>query len=263
MKFNDVFLIVFFLIGLGILVISVWNLRTLKSLSKSRAHKDSQLNDSKYFELKYKYEFLVSIFTLIIGVVSFIGYNSFETLKDDLTTYFKMKTDSTMNSIKIQQKSIDKLRGEIEVQTQKVFSTNDLIDIINKEQKNISNQISFDKRSSLEIQSKLNIVKEKLAAIQNKNILKQEIFIVEDLQYPLNGEWIPKIYYFKNLRSINNDSLPAFKKSPIVIPFSNDGFSYIVSQVTNNSFKLTAIGNSQSVELPQFGKLSLMISVTN
>jgi uncharacterized membrane protein len=72
-------------IGLALSILCIWNLVTLHQLKKNSSLADTQLNDSKYFELKYKLEFTIAVFTFLVGIAAYLGYNSKESIETKVT----------------------------------------------------------------------------------------------------------------------------------------------------------------------------------
>lgn len=85
--------------------------------------------------------------------------------------------------------------------------------------------------------------KQRLDELNKKSVLKQEIYIVEGIgfdwfrQSPKSG-FNDSVYYFKNLRTILNEPLPAFKKPPVLVATSSSGATMALTHVTTESFTL-------------------------
>ena len=84
---------------LAFIVFSVWNIINLRKLLKTPLKKDSELNDKKYWELKYKQEYMIAVFAVILGVITWLGYRSVEDIKQDIRLELASKLDSTKKAI--------------------------------------------------------------------------------------------------------------------------------------------------------------------
>jgi len=93
--------IIIILVGVSLLVFSIWNLISLKRLSKNSTKKDKQLNDSKYYELKYKSEFIIAVFSIVATVAGILGYNSITSAKNEIKADLLAKTKSIDSIINI------------------------------------------------------------------------------------------------------------------------------------------------------------------
>lgn len=70
--------------------------------------------------------------------------------------------------------------------------------------------------------------------ISNKNILKAGIYIVNDIVYKSDST-----YYFSDLKTIDNESLPIFKNAPKLMINSSTGQGFRVRKIDNKLFVLT------------------------
>jgi hypothetical protein len=65
------FAVIISILLLALVIFSIWNLIISRRLIKSKSSTNTPLDDSKYYELKYKQEFLVAAFSLIAGIAVF------------------------------------------------------------------------------------------------------------------------------------------------------------------------------------------------
>lgn len=262
MTFERIVLLLFLIIGLGFLIFTIWNHKTLQQLSRDRRKQDYQLNDSKYFELKYKYEFLVAVFSLVITVVTFLGYSSYQSLRENVKADFEAKLKTTTDKIDIQKDSLNSLATELNNQSSKAIQTKDLIGFLEQQQRQLKEKINKNKQSVFDYEVSIKELNRQITTLQNKNIIKQELYIVKDLIYPSSDNWQAEYFEFKKMKTVDNQLLPEFKEPPIIIPFSNNGIIYTVSEVTSKSFYIAATGNGgRTGELPKVYPFSLFISV--
>lgn len=254
--------IILTIIGSAILVLLIWNLITLRSLQNKTLRRDENLNDQKYFELKYKNEFLVAIFTVITTAAALLGYNSLKSVEASLSEDFNHKVDSTnrkIANISIQSdsllKSFENKVGENIKQSNSRLESMDLnsksldgklkkLDIsISDYQKSVSDivgaQNDIDRSfhfSKVEIDS----IQGKIKELNSRNILKQNYYIVDSVIYDeskADSNGYVKMY-FADLRTSIGDKLPLFKRPPFILMGSRHGANGHILNVTNESFKM-------------------------
>mgnify|MGYP001627550680 CR=1 FL=1 len=251
MTFTNTFLVVFLFV---IIVFNVWNAINLYSLKK-RPSKQTGIDDPKYWELKYKIQFLVASFSLILAVFAFLGYNTIDKIKEAISSGLEQKLDSTKNNITeliAKQSFIDNRMSEADTLLTKY--QNIIIGLSNR-QSGVNNSIQT---SSTE----LNKLKGKISEINGKNILQQNIYIVDeillDVSKVTSGDDWSKIIYFSNLKTISGDKIPPMNNPPFILAFSNENCDFRVSQVTRESFKLTLQTYTDTVK---FARPTLFITI--
>ena len=268
MKIDSVLTLVFIIIGLAMLLFSFWNFTTLRRLSDQRRLPDIQLNDSKYFELKYKQEFLLAVFSIVIGVLIFVGYDSYKSLKENLQSNIEREIQPTTEKIRSindsigdQQNRITTLTTDIASKSTSLEQLNKLVANLNKEQATLKSKIATSKENVSDYQTSILDITRRISEIKNKNIIKQELYLIKDIEYtyPLDY-WEYKSFEFKDMQTVNGEKLPVFKDPPIIIPFSNDGLSYATKDITTTSFKIIPFNNTLP-DLPKKYFFTLMISV--
>jgi len=235
---------------LFVIILLIWNTVNFHSLKKQSSRHNEQLNDSKYFELKYKQEFFVAIVSFIVGFTAFIGYSSLESveskLKSELDNRVKDKLDSIANKIRIQDSTIDNLT-KVSRQLEHITTASAI------KQQQISRLLAVS-------ELKAKTFSDRIYELNQKNILKQEFYIVQGVEYDLNTitERKPYVrYYFKDLRTILNEPLPTFKKPPAVI-VSATSADFWVTRVTTEAVELTA--NSYIDTIGKIVPLNLIIA---
>jgi predicted phage tail protein len=244
----------------------IWNLITLQRYKKE-SKRVPELNDAKYYELKYKYEFVVAVISVIVTAVAVVGYNSIQSVEAALKNDFTEKVDSTNKNIERSKIETDLLRKSFEDSLkQNLLNTKDELSSVNKNS-NAVNQKMKETESSLqhyntllgalaqkqleiEIRNRnsdtmLNIVANKIEEINSKNILKQNFYIVDSLYYSLSVMETAKTdtdsfvkYYFKDLTTTIGDKLPKFKSPPFIIVTSPNSSGATVREVTSDYFSL-------------------------
>ena len=243
----------------GILVFNIWNLFSLSNLRKYQSTQQT-LNDPKYYEIKAKQDFMIAVFTVFAATATFIGINSIksieENIKGDLD--FKLKgyqekmetlsgvlktTDSTVQTYPLKFNNYDKLLQYLE---------------------NKQNQI---KQSTSVSGEQAKSILKRIQELNNKNILKQETYVVQDVVYDESkvDSNSFQTFYFKDLRTILGDKLPKFEKHPFIMVVSNEGASIQIINVTKESFQLgipsyLSLGPSKSENKKYIGRFYLLVS---
>jgi hypothetical protein len=115
---------------------------------------------------------------------------------------------------------------------------------ISNREKNISESLSLRG-------SDLDKLMERITEINSKNMIQQNIYIVDNLEYTYNTYWEYKKYFYKELLTNTGQRLPVFKKPPFIFPVSNEGFTFSIEDVNAESFELIPSNNSS----PKYGDL--------
>jgi hypothetical protein len=193
-----ILIIVFMLLGLGI-----WQLHLLFQIKK-RASESSNFDEAKYFELKYQLQYVISIFPVVLAILSVIGYQQ--------TTSIKRQFDSLATSYN----SLDSLRNKIK------GGLNESDDSLHKYEKDI-----FSLKASIN-------------TINAKDIIRERIYIVPNLIFNLGeytGEW--ERFNFRNMVTISGEKLPIFTKPPLIFCFNDKGFATGICGLTTDGFELS------------------------
>jgi len=226
---------VFIYIIAVVLVISlVWNLitnrRTQKLLKANISSNDRNISDQKYWELKSKNEFLIAAFSFIVAVISFLGYNTYEKANEKIYADNKQKTDSIFIALSNAQKKTDSLKKTIEVSKNNFES--------------IKNRLDPLKSDFTELQKLIN-------KLSNKNILKLNYYMINDLNFKKDFAELDTIYY-KDLRTSNGDLLPEFDNPPIISASSN--YYTVETYSVSKDYFVTTISMGYSLPGTKFEK---------
>ena len=223
--------IILAVIGLSVLIFSIWNhiliRRHLNQFRNNYRH-NSSLTDEKYFELKSKQDYIIAASTIIFALISFVGISSIKDIKSEI--------NSQMESEK---KKIEALNTSAD-------STNKSFDGLKLKGKDLQDSV----RSALSL---VDALKVRVGGILEKDVIKQNIFIVDPLRigdFPHSKEKDLENYRiikFKELETISGQKLPIFKVPPSIICFSTTSSSLIVKDVTTEGFKITPDGYSYLV----------------
>lgn len=223
------------IILLGLLIFSIWNFFNLNRLSKQQ--RIDVETAERYFELKYRIQFLTSFAALIIALIGFVGYNTFDNIKSDIKSELMLEIDS--------------LGLEIEDKSEKLFQAEKKLGKLDSTYQYISNnQLQSLMTGIKAYQKQVGKTTDQLDEIQ-KEVLKRDIYVVENIPISLkqnvdelSGKHPSETRYenyskihFKDLRTNENLPLPDFRKPPLVIPVVSSSYIVSVFNVTNKTFQ--------------------------
>jgi hypothetical protein len=162
-------------------------------------------------------DYLVAVATMGAAVLVFLGYESFQSAKDNVKSEIDSELITVRDDIK---KTEDILR------TLKIFS-----DSI-KQGVSVAGSQAYDQ---MQILSRL---ERKIETINSKNIVKQGYYVVRGLKLAPNHETVPgsNRVYFENLVTDIGDRLPQFTKSPLIIPIMEGEVEVGIINISENSF---------------------------
>jgi hypothetical protein len=239
------FLLVFIF---ALVIIIAWNGYTFWSLKKHSHLSEKILNDSKYWELKYKYEFIVAIIGLVTATAGFVGYNTFSSIKTELTRNTKSKVDSVELEFN---KKVDSISLALQQATGNVIKVKDELSntsIDLKKYKSYFDHYKIDQKLLLN-NSKLSHVQlealnKQLQIVKNNAILKQPFYFITG--YPIKGGDGYYSINFSDLVTVTGLKLPQFKQTPLILFSPSDDFSFIPLKANTLGFKFMAnlIGDS-------------------
>lgn|GEM_PF-6552186 len=218
----------------ALVIFTVWNLISSRRHLRNSPPSSTGLDDSKYYELKYKQEFLVAAFVLIAGVAAFLGINTKDSLEKNLTEEIETKLKTPKNSIDSVSRtvaSVDTLVRGLEAKTNELQARIEASEQIQSEFNTKSHQYSAAMAEILT----------RIKQINEKNILKQDVYVVTGLNYDARSGGLVngyKQYLFKDMKTILGDKLPTFKKAPFILAVSRQGGLMNLDNITTESFYL-------------------------
>ncbi|MCA6451673.1 MAG: hypothetical protein IM582_00735 [Chitinophagaceae bacterium] len=246
------------IIGVSLLILLIWNLASIRQL-KNRSKTDRNLDDPRYYELKYKQEFFVATVSLVGTVLVIFGYNSLQNvekaLKDDFTIKNAMMSKRTDSIISYFDTAINKRISATDKSLQTISASSmHLLQKTTSQLQNTQNTLEGYKHNLEMLSSQQAVVDDKVKNVQGritdinaKNILKQNFYLVDSLFFDTRIMYTVKSeesyytkYYFKDMKTLNGDKLPQFKKPPFLITSVEDmpvGQTGTVKDVTTESFK--------------------------
>ncbi len=279
------------IIGISLLVLMGWNLISLKRL-RDTTHTIKELNDPRYYELKYKQEFFIAVVSVIGTALVVFGYNSIHSVEKALSDEFNKKTEATNAKMDIVSGRSDSLIKSFDsalnvrlsitnnklssiennsaslatVTEKKLRQTQLLVNNYNNSLESLKTQQSeIEKRNTLSDQQIKDIIN-RIKELNNKNILKQNYYLVDSLYFDIDKYFMANTdelqyatYYFKDMHTTLGDKLPKFTKPPF-ITFSTDGggSSAKFKDITPESFKFKF--ESYMDGTPRMVRFSILIS---
>jgi DNA-dependent RNA polymerase auxiliary subunit epsilon len=221
---------------------SVWNLFSLKDLKKYNRSKQ-EIKDDRYYELKYKIEYVTIIAIVVFSVGAFFGYKWFEEIKKDASENLKEKTDSLYSEIESLRTSIKPLRDS-------VTGYKNIVNKLNLDQKDVGNNIQYSREE-------LSNLKSEIKTISNKSIVKQDFYIVDNLKFSVSDANFKARFYYKDLTTIIGDKLPLFNKAPFLVAVPENPAILTILQIEKDYFDIESGSSSGPVDSAKFG---IMIS---
>lgn len=246
------FYILLIILIISLIVFLIWNIFLYNKKVIIR-------NESKeFFELKYQLQFYVAVFSVLIGVLTFLGYSSYNEIVNKVKNEISKDTESSKQEIN---SKILTTQNELS----KISFENERLREINKEVLNNSEKtndrfytlyeqfLSMNKNlyeSENELQSQINNVKnaekdltnvkKDISEIKKIDFLNQ-VYLVTDINFREAKENVNltlDTVYFKNLKTISGNNLPIFKKSPSLTISPYNGVQLSFKDVTKDYFTI-------------------------
>jgi chaperonin cofactor prefoldin len=226
----------------ALLVFSIWNLITLRELKSKRNSEERRLDDSKYFELKFKMEFLITVFSVIVALIGLLGYNTLQNAKSEIKSELNKEFSPIEIRMKNTEKSINDKDSIVKTLESKTFT--------------IANNLgTFDYKAKKQDYS-LTSLENKIADINGKNIIKQNYYIVNSIKYKYHeADTTLKKFYFAVLKTNLGDKLPMFETPPLIIPIPESNAMTTIFDITRESFKVGFSSYYGTLDTIQFSVL--------
>jgi hypothetical protein len=169
----------------------------------------SKIGDDRYYELKYKLQFISSVGVIVIAVAGFFGFDKYENFVEE----FKSKTDSLDIKLNEYDKKISVLDSTISKYDNKISVYDNFFKKLDVSKVKFSKAIIASNKGLLQLKDTINVIKK-------RNILDKSFYVIDNLQVnnaliPNNGDEISR-FYFKDLYTIIGDKLPEFEKPPVI-----------------------------------------------
>ena len=233
---------------------NIWNAINLKTIIKKPLRNSDSLNDNKYWELKYKMQYMITVFSIILFVAAYFGFTSLQSVKTNLKTEIQASLDSTNRILEnIEQKQLE-LNIKVATTDSSILEAENAILGLMGREKALSGSLSMSDFS-------LTKLMQRISELNSKNIIQQNIYIVDNVEYSFDTYWEFKKYYFKDLKSNTGQPLPAFKKPPFIFSVSNQGFTFALRKITSESFEMSA-SNASDPDLNNINKFKATLFIT-
>ncbi|WP_438947055.1 hypothetical protein [Sediminibacterium sp.] len=265
-------IIILTLLGVSILIFLIWNLSTLQRLKATKGFQ-KELNDPRYYELKYKQEYFVAVVSFVGTALVILGYSNIDSIKNSLSKEFTEKADSTSQKMIQLSQRIDAVSYSFDsTLTAKTQQTESLFKVYESNSKSVSkkllenfsstqnslseyiDQLNLLSRSQNEIANTNKISEQqvkdllkKIDDLNSRNIIKQNYYIVDSLYFNIavydtaqSDDALYTKYFFKDLKTTFGDRLPKFENPPFVVYLTEHGaFDGKFKEITTESFKFT------------------------
>lgn len=241
---------IFLLVILVFVIMSYISLRNIRNQTNA-----SGIGDDRYYELKYKLQFISSVGVIIIGVAGFFGVDKY----DSFVAKFKTKTDSLDIKLKEYDAKIYALDSTISNYDTKVSSYDNIFKNLDASKVKFTKGMIASNKGLLELKDTINNIKK-------RNILDKSFYVVDNLKIknaliPNNGNGITR-FYFKDLTTIIGDKLPEFEKSPVTFVIPQSAVMLNIYSLTNEYFEVGMSGyNSvEGEEIPKTYAFGVLIA---
>jgi heme/copper-type cytochrome/quinol oxidase subunit 2 len=164
------FSLLIFSLLFAILVINIWQARTFQK--RSRTIPNSQIDDSKYYELKYQAQYVTSIFPIIIAILSFVGYNYISSLPEKINSEVLNSVKPQIDSLKNENQRLLKQQDSVSIRYNVL---NNLYAILDKTGGGIDKKLSASTNILGDLNKKIYDVEMRTQTLANKDILKQPV----------------------------------------------------------------------------------------
>ena len=227
------FTVILLVVIVSLICLFIWNGITLRTLKKNASLEDKELNDAKYWELKYKYEFLIAIVALVTAIAGFLGYNSLQSIETTVKKEFNNKVDSVKNTLQKTKDSVNNLNDNVKASQSQLQKNRSLMIHL------FSQQFEL-KKSGFQSKKALNDLLNVIDSINVKNKIKSEFYLIPNIK--LKGQLFsaePMKFKFSELKTNTGDKLPLFRKPPIIISAMSNSTEFKILTVTNESFEVS------------------------
>lgn len=210
-------------------VFLVWN---LISTSRHIKHGTENIQDSKYWELKYKIEYLIAVTSVIVIVSGFLGYQLNMNIRTDID------------------RTIDEQRQRVSLVDQKLLAVDDKISTLNKTSSKLD---SFQRNQDVKLSMSnvlMSTLERKIKEASESAKLTYVVTLVPLKYYNSETQGLDTVF-FRDLKVNGGNPLPAFRTPPSVIAISHQGVMLITVDVTNSyAVLLTSMVYGDDIKKP-------------
>ena len=230
-----------------ILILTISDVFFLWKIYRNLKKKKNDLPDERYFELKYNINLLKAISAILIFLIGFLGFNTYQNISNDIKIDFtnklkdqNNKIDSLVNTISNYEKNVNALRSEEVESVKNLEDINQNFRAINLKLKNTQEALKYTTK----------------------------VYVISNLKFPSNKFGVAKRedafkIRFEDLKTINNENLPKFKTKPMVI-LECQGLVLDIAELTKEYIKIgSGTGFGYAEEDPEFYYFDMWIAEPN
>lgn len=209
-----------------ILVLIASDVFFLWKISKSIGSKKKYIPDERYFELKYSINLLKAVSAILISLLGFLGFTTYQDITKIVEGDFEEKFVT-------QQEKIDNLDSIVKNYEETVAQ---LKSVEGKSIENLS-----------DIKREFGIINNKVAKTQDALEYVPRIFVAKNLIYDESkasremGKGVK--FFYKELKTIYGESLPNFNIPPLITIYG-EGANFVINESTNEYFDLSLFVSS-------------------
>lgn len=195
----------------------------LWKIFKSIGSRKKSIPDERYFELKYNINLLKAVSAILIFLLGFLGFTTYQ----DITKIVESDFDE---KFAVQQQRIDKLDSI-------VANYEEMVKLLKSEEGKSIENLNDVKRE-------FGIINSKVAKTQDALKYVPRIYVIRNILFDLNkadrksGNGVK--FFYKDLRDIYGEKIPKFKNPPIVL-FQGEGANFVMNENTEEYFDISFI----------------------
>ncbi|OFX50570.1 MAG: hypothetical protein A2X13_12280 [Bacteroidetes bacterium GWC2_33_15] len=198
---------------------------TIRRLKNDSNKSDKELNDSKYYELKYKTEYFVAVFSVIVALAGLLGYNSLQSAKDEIKMDLLQKTKSLDSAL---------------VQTDnRIKSKDSILKIVEKKHDLLIKAIPVNERKIDFLNYQITSLEKMINDLNSKNKIRQSFYIVKSLGLKNTDSVTSMKFSYADLTTNIGDKLPKFDKPPFIVPIPEVFANIEIHNVAIDGFTAT------------------------
>lgn len=211
-------MIIVYILLLVICVFSIMSFFSLRKLKKQQ-YSNTNFTDDRYYELKYKLQFISSVGIIIIGVCGFLGYDTF----DRFVYKFEKQTDSLNLKIQEYDKKISAIDTVIKKYDGKIQAYNKVLKNLDASKNRLSGNMFSSNQQLASLVDTIDIIKK-------RNILDKSFYVIDNL-IKKNDDKVER-FYFKDMSTIIGDKLPNFNEKPVLFIIPQSGAQIMTKTIT-------------------------------
>lgn len=197
----DKIILIVLLISVPLLIFYAFNSWTLYKILK-RPLRNDNLNDAKYFELKYKQEFFTGMFLVVVSTASILGYNFIQDIKKTTKNEMNKELIGIRDSIMTYKNNIAQMyqltKNDLEEIENSANNYKEMISILVRQQQKAITNYKSSKDSLISLTNQIRNTEKLIKELNSKPIFEKDIYIVN------GGIYKPDLtnrhrFYFANL----------------------------------------------------------------